>query len=378
MKYLTAGVWVIATGVIIYGLYIGRDILAPFALAVFLWLVIEGFARLMKTRIPAMPEWLTQVLAVLVIIGASIGVAVIFVDGLNEFVRNSRDYEARIDAIIRDAYSRFNLIHGDIDPPTLSGLVFNQSNTRFVQPILDAVQGLTSSFVLIMIYIAFLFMAQSAWSGKLDAVFTDSKAREQASEVTAAVRKSMEQYLWVQTVVSIVITLLTYVTMLALGLDNALFWAFVVFFLNYIPTIGSIVAAFLPGFFALAQPDWPAYMPADPTINAIIVLASVSAWQFAIGNFLQPRLMGETLNLSALVVLVSLSVWGALWGLPGMFLSAPLTVLMMILLAQTPGGRWIAVILSADGHPVKPVFQPSDSTPTQPAPNESAETAKTD
>lgn len=355
MKYLTAGVWVIATGVIGWTLYVGRDILAPFALAVFLWLVIEGFARLMKEKMPALPEWLTQLVAVLIIIGASVGVATIFVDGLNEFVRNSRGYEARIDAIIRETYQRFNLNGGNFDPPTLSQLVFNQSNTRFVQPILDAAQGLASSFVLILIYIAFLFMAQSAWPAKLDAVFGGAgEKREQARAVSAAVRKSMEQYLWVQTLISIIITLLTYVTMLALGLDNALFWAFVVFFLNYIPTIGSIVAAFLPGFFALAQPDWPAYMPADPAINAIIVFAAVSAWQFVIGNFLQPRLMGETLNLSALVVLISLAVWGALWGLPGMFLSAPLTVLMMILLAQTPGGRWIAIFLSADGHPVKP------------------------
>jgi len=70
--------------------------------------------------------------------------------------------------------------------------------------------------------------------------------------------------------------------------------------------------------------------------------------------------MGETLNLSSLVVLISLAVWGAIWGIPGMFLSAPLTVLMMILLAQTPGARWIAILLSADGHPVKPAYMMHD------------------
>ena len=89
---------------------------------------------------------------------------------------------------------------------------------------------------------------------------------------------------------------------------------------------------------------------------ALIVFASVSVWQFVIGNFVQPRLMGETLNLSSLVVLISLAVWGAIWGIPGMFLSAPLTVLMMILLAQTPGARWIAILLSADGHPIKSAY----------------------
>ena len=70
-----------------------------------------------------------------------------------------------------------------------------------------------------------------------------------------------------------------------------------------------------------------------------------------IGNFLGPRMMGESLNLDPLAVLLSLAIWGAIWGIPGMFLSAPLTVLVMIILSHTPGARWIAIILSADGRP---------------------------
>src|SRR5690606_19361191 len=146
-------------------------------------------------------------------------------------------------------------------------------------------------------------------------------------------------------------TSLTYATMLALGLDNALFWAFVIFILNYIPTIGSILAAILPALFAVAQPNWPAWMPEDPMWSAAIVFLGVSVWQFLIGNFVGRRMMGDSLNISALVVLLSLAVWGALWGLPGMFLSAPLTVLIMIVLNQIPGTRWIAILLSDDGTP---------------------------
>ena len=118
--------------------------------------------------------------------------------------------------------------------------------------------------------------------------------------------------------------------------------------------IGSIFAAALPALFAIAQPDWPAWMPADPLFSAIAVLIGVSAWQFLIGNFLGPRMMGESLNLDPLAVLLSLAIWGAIWGIPGMFLSAPLTVLLMIVLSHTPGARWIAIILSANGQPDAP------------------------
>ncbi len=362
MKYLTAGVWVIATGVIVYGLNVGADIFAPFALAVFLWLVIEGFARLLTERVKKLPQWAAQAAAVLSVLGASVAVITIFVDGLNEFAKNAGAYEQRINEVINEAYALFNI--QSVNPPDLSALLFNQENTKFVQPILDSVQGLASSFVLILIYIAFLFLAETTWSAKLDNIFQTTGSREQARRVGHDIRKSMEEYLWVQTIISAIITVLTYITLTILGLNNALFWAFIVFFLNYIPTIGSIVAAFLPGLFALAQSEWPAYLPADPTINAIIVFAAVSCWQFVIGNFIQPRMMGETLNLSALVVLVSLSVWGAIWGIPGMFLSAPLTVLMMIILAQIPGAQWLAVLLSADGKPIKPV-EPVDTPLTK-------------
>jgi predicted PurR-regulated permease PerM len=163
----------------------------------------------------------------------------------------------------------------------------------------------------------------------------------------------MEQYLWVQTALSIVSTLLTYVTLLIVGLDNALFWAFVIFVLNFIPTVGSIIATILPTLFAVVQPlsAWPDWMPNDSLLCAVIVFLGVSVWQFLIGNFVAPRMQADSLNLSPLVVLLSLAVWGALWGPAGMFLSAPLTVMVMIVLGQVPGARWIAVLLSANGNP---------------------------
>ena len=176
-------------------------------------------------------------------------------------------------------------------------------------------------------------------------------------------RIGIEKYLWVQTLISALITLLTYVSLLFLGVQNALFLSALIFVLNYIPTVGSIAAALVPPLFALVQPgvpDWvPGVMPENSYIYAAIVFGVVSFWQFSIGNFIQPRMMGDSLNLSALVVLLALAIWGVLWGIPGMFLSAPLTVLMMILLSQSKETRWMAILLSADGNP-------SEKAPSQP------------
>jgi predicted PurR-regulated permease PerM len=153
----------------------------------------------------------------------------------------------------------------------------------------------------------------------------------------------MERYLWVQTLMSLIITGLTYVTLAVIGLENALFWSFLIFFLNYIPTIGSLAAVVLTTAVALVQ--FPTLQP------VLMVFAGVGVWQFIIGNFLQPRMTGDSLNLSAVVVLLALAIWGAMWGIVGAFLAAPLTVMLMIVLAQFPTTRWIAILLSADGKP---------------------------
>jgi predicted PurR-regulated permease PerM len=92
-----------------------------------------------------------------------------------------------------------------------------------------------------------------------------------------------------------------------------------------------------------------------PHVAAVTI--ATSAWQFLIGNFIQPRMTGKSLNLSSLIVLLALAIWGAMWGIAGAFLAAPLTVMLMIVLAQFPKTRWIAILLSADGKPTssKPI-----------------------
>jgi predicted PurR-regulated permease PerM len=214
----------------------------------------------------------------------------------------------------------------------------------------------------IRIYVAFLFSAQAGWAHKLDNIFPVPERREQVRTIGNDARIGIERYLWVQTLISALITLLSYASLLALGVQNALFLSALIFVLNYIPTVGSIAAALVPPLFALVQPDVPAWVPGaapqDSYVYSAIVFGIVSFWQFSIGNFVQPRMMGDSLNLSALVVLLALAIWGVLWGIPGMFLSAPLTVLMMILFAQSDDTRWIAVLLSSDGNPEGKAVQP--------------------
>ena len=354
------GIWIIATGVIIAFLYWTRAILAPFALAVFLFLTIEGFATMIDNASRLIRIGMARVIAILLVLGGFIGFIALMANGIAEFGRDASEYEMKINGLIRDAYAVVHMTGA----PTLQELLFNETGQRFFATIANATGDLSGDVTLILIYVAFLFLAQSGWTQKLDNMFPEFETRAQVREIGDEARRSIETYLWTQTVISALITVLTYVSLVALGVKNALFLSALIFVLNYIPTVGSIVAALVPPLFALVQPSMPAWVPGAPPqdtyIYAGIVFAAVSFWQFSIGNFVQPRMMGESLNLSSLVVLLALAVWGVIWGIPGMFLSAPLTVLMMILFAQSPGTRWIAILLSSDGNPQGKGARPRD------------------
>lgn len=345
------GIWIIATGVILTCLYYGRNILAPFALAVFLFLVIEGFATVIDNASKVIKIGVARLFAVLIVLGGFLGFIVLLASGIAEFGREASDYEGRINSLISDIYG---VVHMS-DAPTLQELLFNETGQKFFATIANATGDLSGDLVLILIYVAFLFLAQSSWTRKLDNIFPGFEQRDQVRKIGDDARRGIETYLWTQTVISALITALTYFSLLAMNVENALFLAALIFVLNYIPTVGSIVAALVPPLFALVQPEIPAWVPGEPPqdtyIYAVGVFAVVSFWQFSIGNFIQPRMMGDSLNLSALVVLLSLAIWGAIWGIPGMFLSAPLTVLMMIFFAQSESTRWMAILLSADGNP---------------------------
>ncbi len=135
----------------------------------------------------------------------------------------------------------------------------------------------------------------------------------------------------------------SWLAMVSMGLDNALFWAFLIFLASYIPIIGGIVGVVLPVVFALVQFEWLGW--------AVILLVALQAIQFVVGNIITPRMQGDSLNIDPVVVLLALALWGALWGLPGMFLSTPLAVMAMIILAEFEGSRWIAILMSENGDP---------------------------
>ena len=179
----------------------------------------------------------------------------------------------------------------------------------------------------------------------------------------------IQEYLSLKTWISVGTGFLAWLTCWGVGVDYAVLWGVVAFFLNYIPTLGSIIAALPPVLLALIQYGWT---------EALIVVAGYTAINTVVGSVLEPKIMGERLGLSGLVVFLSLVFWGYVWGPLGMFLSVPLTMVVKILLEDSDDLRWIAVLLG-DGAEAKerdPAAAEADSTPTATPPESEPQAAE--
>jgi predicted PurR-regulated permease PerM len=331
---------VVATGAAVYWL---RDILTPLAMAIFLLIMIDGVKRFIEERTPVPSHLAGAAALIVVIIGFFASIAIV-VYGATGFFDESTGVVARIgprlDQILIDVYGLAGVSEA---PPTVSDLIARIDVGQYLTLIARQAQGVVTGAVFVLVYLAFLLASQAGFRRKLVGMFPDRTARGEALEVFQRVRGGVEGYLWVQTVTGALICACAWVLMRAVGLPNAEFWTFVIFVVGFIPVLGGAVAGLAPPLFALVQ--FETYW------QAVVLLVGLQTILFISGNAIQPRMQGDNQNIDPVVVLLSLAFWGKVWGVVGMFLSTPLAVMAMAILAEFKGSRWMAILLSGDGEP---------------------------
>jgi AI-2 transport protein TqsA len=327
---------VIITG---YALYWMRAILSPLALAVFLLVMVDGMARGLAARAPYLPRW-APMPATLILAALVFGLTVYaVVDNAAGFADELIESAPRLNAVI----AQIALALGIAVPPTIQQLINQLNPIRYLGNVAGLLQSFGSGATFVLVYLGFLLASRPGIQKKAQALFPDSAEREHATAVFVRIRDGVERYLWIQTVTGVIIAVCGWALMAAMGLESATFWAFLIFVVCYIPVLGGFVAGVLPALFALVQftTFWP----------AIILFVGLQLILFVVGNVVLPRMQSDSLNIDPVVVLLSLAFWGAIWGVTGMFLSTPLAVTAIIILAQFPGSRWIAILMSGDGDP---------------------------
>ena len=327
---------VIASGAALWWM---QAILTPLAMAVFLLIMVDGFARLLSRKARFLPEWGVLPTAIVILV-AGLGVTLLIVlENAAGFATQLVREGPRLNAVLAQGAGFF----GVGVPPTVQSLADQLNPARYLGQVVGAMQSFGSGALYALIYLGFLIASRSGFRRKALALFPDLDEFQNATAVFIRIRDGVERYLWIQTVGAFLIAAGSWAAMAALGLNNALFWAFLIFVASYVPVIGGFVGALLPPLFALLQ--FETYW------RAVALFAALQVVFFVVGSVLQPKMQRDGLNIDPVVVLLSLTLWGAIWGVAGMFLSTPLTVMLIIVLAQFPASRWVAVLLSGDGRP---------------------------
>jgi AI-2 transport protein TqsA len=329
---------ILATFAIFYVLWVGQALLVPVAIAVLVWYMINAVAQLYaRFLFRGKPNWITLTLSLATM---AVGIGVVFnivQSNITDVRQAAPTYRADLDQWMVRAYDLLGIDH----LPTLSQFIQTVDIGPIITKFAGALTGILGDLALIMVYVGFLLFEQKTFPNKLERMFPEAEKRQEAQAVIDNIQSQIQTYIWIKTLVSATTGIVGYIVLLLVGVDFASFWAFAIFLLNYIPIIGSVVATIFPALLTLIQ--FETFTP------FLVVGVGLTTAQFLVGNVIEPRLMGNSLNLSPLVILLSLAVWGSLWGIPGMFLCVPIMVIVLIILSHFDPTRPLAVILSESG-----------------------------
>lgn len=323
-------------------LVVGQQLLQPLVIAIVFWFLINVIAsHFLKVRIGRFHLYrpICFLLAILVL-GALLSIIIQFISAsLTNLGTVSQTYETNL----REYWERFPLSRNLPAEGLLQSVSQWFDITSMLTTMALTFTGLATDSILIFIYTLFLLWEQGNFNSKLTALIGDPVQERGVRQIIDRVRSDIQRYISIKMLTSSATGILSYLVLSLLGVDFPEIWGILIFLLNFIPTVGSIIATLMPATVALAQST------TDGVSLSLAVLLFIGALQVTIGNIIEPRLMGSSLNISPVVILFNLALWGMMWGIVGMFLCVPFLIITTIVLSHFPRTRPIAILLSSNG-----------------------------
>ncbi|MBO6657925.1 MAG: AI-2E family transporter [Pseudomonadales bacterium] len=310
-----------AIAIVAGALKAASGILVPALLALFIaivctdpmyWLIRQG-----------LPKWLAIVLVVVMLLVITSAFPLVISGSYVEFTRELPLYQQRADTLLRQAATWVSHYGYDYDAESIRAVFDPAAALGYVQVVLAALGGILSRYLLIMLLVIFILV---------DVPQTVNNRSTPAGEIV----KTVQHYFAIKTFTSILTGGLISIWLLILDVQYPLLWGFLAFLLNFVPNIGSVLAAIPAVILSLLF---------DGYVSALIVMIGYVLINVGVSNGLEPRIMGQQLGLRFVWIFVSLIVWGWILGPVGMLLAVPLTMTLRIALEKHPKTIWIANIL---------------------------------
>ncbi len=326
--------------IIIAGMMMAESFITLILLAVFVSIIgVHPVYWLDKKKVPHVLSVVIVLLGILLIIS---GLSGIIGSSVSSFTSHLGKYENRLSGIISSINQEFNYYGINLSGDRITKIFDPAKILDFTASTLGQFGNVMSNTALIFFIILFILLEMNsiALKAKVFGATSSGKTMKNLSRI----EKSVRHYLVIKTFTSLSTGILVGGLLWIIGVEYAVLWGLIAFMLNYIPNIGSIIAAIPAILFAWIQLGF------IPAIWTLVAYVSVNMF---IGYLVEPRVMGKGMGLSTLVVFLSLIVWGYVLGIVGMFLSVPLTMTLKIILEYNESTRPLAAMLGTDEDALK-------------------------
>ena len=306
-----------------YALVFTKSILIPFVFAIFVHAICSPGISFFQTKCKV-HRLIAIALTLLIFLGSSSLLLVFIIQSIQSFLEGASIYQATMYKFIGNCVQLLDKLGFAVDSNNLQNYIRELPIFSWAKNLTGSVVGFLGNSTLVLIFVIFLIAGEGA--------------EHDSNKLLAEVRCRISRYMSVKLLTSLITACIVGSVLFVLGVDLAFMFAVLTFVLNFIPSFGSIIATALPIPVLLLQfgVDWQLF----------VVLGFCGSTQFIIGNILEPKMMGENMDLHPVTILICLVLWGLLWGLPGLFLSVPITAVIKIVLSRIETTKTFAEVLA--------------------------------
>lgn len=316
-----------------------KTILIPFFVALIITFIFEPLYNFLREK--KVPGFVAIILILVIIVLITNVTSVFIITSINTFSAELPRYEQKFRDLAISIINRLNLTDADVqklnESLKIKNLLMEGSITSALTGIFSSVLGVFGDFVLILIYVVFLLSEMGSIRERIKKAFSEDRSQK-ISDLINEIFSDVKKYIVGKTLINLLQGIIMGFILWLFGVDFYFVWGFLCFFSHYIPNIGSLISTILPGLTAVLQ--------FDNIVTPIIIIILLIVVQNIIGNILEPKYLGEHLDLSPLLLLLSLIFWGYVWGIVGMILSVPIMSMLKIVLSKFEGTKSVAVLMS--------------------------------
>ena len=332
--------WILVIfGVLILVVYF-QAFIKPIVVSVIIWFLVRQLRDFINRtqrigfKIPAI---VVNTLSLVIVVGGFYLVMLLIVSNIEKFIANFDEYSGNINTTLMqiEEFTGYD-VHNE--STAFKGATFQSA----LATLAGGFSAFIGKFFLVILYVIFIMLESKLTGEKFAKIFRNQQKDQAFSEVMKAIDKLFKDYVSIKIFTSFLTGMLSFFVLIYFDVQLSGLWAFLIFLLNFIPSIGSLIATLFPSVFITLQ--------TGDLSSFVSVFLGVGFIQILVGNIVEPRLMGDRLNLSPTMVLISLVFWGVLWGVIGMLLSVPILAVQMIAFSQFKETRAISMFLSRTGN----------------------------